>query len=97
MGGVSQSRYSTKIFGMYSTELAYEVFKSSNAVKVVAVIRSPRRSGQALFGFQLAIVLTLSLRAASGLLENYPCGQYFLVALAVVLLMAPAAYHRIVY
>jgi hypothetical protein len=31
---------------------------------------------QALFGFQLAIVLTI-IRAASRPLENYPCGQYF--------------------
>jgi hypothetical protein len=52
---------------------------------------------QALFGFQLAIVLTQSF-------EQLPTGSrlvhtagIFLVALSVVLLMAPAAYHRIVY
>jgi Family of unknown function (DUF6328) len=47
---------------------------------------------QALFGFQLAIVLTQSF-------EQLPmhATSLFLVAFAVVLLMAPAAYHRIVY
>src|SRR5205807_9754859 len=50
---------------------------------------------QALFGFQLAIVLTQAF-------ENLPTASMimhatslFLVAFAVVLLMAPAAYHRI--
>lgn len=52
---------------------------------------------QALFGFQLAIVLTQSfeqLPAASKLIH---AAAIFLVVLAVVLLMAPAAYHRIVH
>lgn len=52
---------------------------------------------QAVLGFQLAIVLTRAF-------EQLPPGLCFvhaaslgLVALAVILLMAPAAYHRIVY
>jgi len=52
---------------------------------------------QALFGFQLAIVFTQSfgqLATASMLVH---ATSLLLVALAVVLLMAPAAYHRIVY
>ena len=52
---------------------------------------------QALFGFQLAIVFTQSF----GVLGTAPmlvhAASLLLVALAVVLLMAPAAYHRIVY
>jgi hypothetical protein len=52
---------------------------------------------QALFGFQLAIVLTQSfeqLPRASIIMHS---ASLFLSAIAVVLLMAPAAYHRIVY
>jgi hypothetical protein len=53
--------------------------------------------GQALLGFQLAIVVTQgfeSLSAGSKLVHG---ASLALVGLAVVLLMAPAAYHRIVY
>jgi hypothetical protein len=52
---------------------------------------------QALFGFQLAIVLTQgfeTLPAPSRVVHAVALG---LVALCVMLLMAPAAYHRIVY
>src|SRR6202040_1422381 len=52
---------------------------------------------QALFGFQLAIVLTLSFEQLPGPSKIIHAASIFLVALAVVLLMAPAAYHRIVY
>jgi hypothetical protein len=52
---------------------------------------------QALFGFQLSIVLTQAFEkipAASQIVHAVSIG---LVALSVMLLMAPAAYHRIVY
>ena len=52
---------------------------------------------QALFGFQLLVVLSEAfdkLPAASKLLHALSAGC---IALAVILLMAPAAYHRIVY
>src|SRR5262249_35295823 len=52
---------------------------------------------QALFGFQLAIVLTQAfenLPSRSRLVHAISIG---LVALSIMLLMAPAAYHRIVY
>lgn len=52
---------------------------------------------QALLGFQLAIVLTQSfetLQPSSQLIHAISLG---LVALTTILLMAPAAYHRIVY
>jgi hypothetical protein len=52
---------------------------------------------QALFGFQLAIVFTQSfgrLPVASMIVHS---ASLLLVTLTVVLLMAPAAYHRIVY
>ena len=52
---------------------------------------------QALFGFQLAIVLTQSFEQLPSASKTVHAASLFLVALAVVLLMAPAAYHRIVY
>jgi hypothetical protein len=52
---------------------------------------------QALFGFQLAIVLTQSFEQLPSVSKISHAASLFLVALAIVLLMAPAAYHRIVY
>ncbi len=52
---------------------------------------------QALFGFQLAIVLTQSFEQLPTASMIMHATSLFLVAFAVVLLMAPAAYHRIVY
>ena len=52
---------------------------------------------QALFGFQLAIVLTQSFETLPGSSRIVHALSLGLVALAVMLLMAPAAYHRIVY
>jgi hypothetical protein len=52
---------------------------------------------QALFGFQLAIVLTQSFEQLPEASRVIHAVAIILVALAVVLLMAPAAYHRIVY
>jgi hypothetical protein len=52
---------------------------------------------QALLGFQLAIVLTQSFEGLPGPSKIVHAASLFLVALAVMLLMAPASYHRIVY
>jgi Family of unknown function (DUF6328) len=52
---------------------------------------------QALFGFQLAIVLTQSFEQLPSVSKTAHAASLFLVALAIVMLMAPAAYHRIVY
>jgi uncharacterized protein DUF6328 len=52
---------------------------------------------QALFGFQLAIVLTHAFEQLPRHSRIIHAASILLVALAVVLLMAPAAYHRIVY
>jgi uncharacterized protein DUF6328 len=52
---------------------------------------------QALFGFQLAIVLTQSFEQLAEVSKIVHAASLFLVALAVVMLMAPAPYHRIVY
>src|SRR5215469_10108713 len=52
---------------------------------------------QALFGFQLAIVFTQSFGQLATAPMLVHATSLLLVALAVVLLMAPGAYHRIVY
>ncbi len=52
---------------------------------------------QALFGFQLAIVLTRAFEQLPKVSIVVHAASLFLVALAVILLMAPAPYHRIVY
>src|SRR5205807_6160865 len=52
---------------------------------------------QALLGFQLSIVLTQSFETLPGSSRIVHALSLGLVALAVMLLVAPAAYHRIVY
>jgi hypothetical protein len=52
---------------------------------------------RALFGFQLAIVLTQSFEQLPNASRIIHAVAVFLVALSVILLIAPAAYHRIVY
>ena len=52
---------------------------------------------QALFGFQLAIVLTRAFEQLPKVSIVVHAASLFLVALAVMMLMAPASYHRIVY
>jgi Family of unknown function (DUF6328) len=52
---------------------------------------------QALFGFQLAIVLTQSFDQLPNLSRSVHAASLCLVAIAVMMLMAPAPYHRIVY
>ena len=52
---------------------------------------------QALFGFQLAIVLTRVFEQLPRASIAVHAACLFLVALAIIMLMAPAPYHRIVY
>jgi hypothetical protein len=52
---------------------------------------------QALFGFQLAIVLTRAFEQLPEASIVVHAASLFLVALAIMMLMAPAPYHRIVY
>jgi hypothetical protein len=52
---------------------------------------------KALLGFQLAIVLTQSFERLPAASKVVHAASLFLVALAVVLLMAPASYYRMVY
>ena len=50
-----------------------------------------------MFGFQLAIVLTQAFEQLPSVSRIVHAASLFLVALTVMMLMAPAAYHRIVY
>lgn len=52
---------------------------------------------QALFGFQLSIVLTNAFEQLPALSRIVHAASIGLLALSMMLLMAPAAYHRIVY
>jgi Family of unknown function (DUF6328) len=52
---------------------------------------------QALLGFQLAIVLTQAFEKLPAAIKVVHGAALICVALSIVLLMAPAAYHRIVY
>jgi hypothetical protein len=52
---------------------------------------------QALLGFQLAIVLTQSFEQLPAVSRIMHAASLLLVALAIVMLMTPPAYHRIVY
>jgi hypothetical protein len=52
---------------------------------------------QALFGFQLAVVITAAFEKLPIASKTMHAASLGCVALAIVLLMAPAAYHRIVY
>src|SRR4051794_13488115 len=52
---------------------------------------------QALLGFQLAIVLTGSFEKLDTNLKSLHGAALLLVCLSILLLMAPAAYHRVVY
>lgn len=52
---------------------------------------------QALLGFQLSIVLTQSFEKLPNVSKTMHATSLFFVALAIMMLIAPAAYHRIVY
>jgi len=52
---------------------------------------------QALLGFQLAIIVTQAFEKLPPYVKAVHGGSVGLLALSIVLLMAPAAYHRIVY
>ncbi len=69
-------------------------------VKIEQSLREARvvlPGAQALFGFQLAIVLTRAFEQLPKVSIVVHAASLFLVALAVMMLMAPAPYHRIVY
>ena len=52
---------------------------------------------QALLGFQLAIVLSTAFEKLPAAMKSLHGAALLLVAVSIVLLMAPAAYHRLVY
>jgi hypothetical protein len=74
-----------------STPLATRIEQMLTEARVVLP------GAQAMLGFQLSIVLTRSFDALPAAGRGVHAASLCLVAVAVVLLMAPAAYHRIVY
>lgn len=69
----------------------------STRIKLVMTeARTVLPGAQALLGFQLAAVLTDSFEKLPSGLQQVHVGSLGLIALAVALLMAPAAFHRIV-
>jgi hypothetical protein len=82
--------------GRQRSERAY----TSLHVKIEQMLTEARvilPGAQALFGFQLAIVVTQSFEQLPSVSRIVHAVSLFLVALTVIMLMAPAAYHRIVY
>jgi hypothetical protein len=74
--------------------------KTPTAAKIDYVLTEARvvlPGAQALLGFQLAIVLTSEFSNLSDSAKALHCAALGLVALTTMLLMAPAAYHRIVH
>lgn len=81
-------------------EHASERAKTPLATKIEQMLVEGRvilPGAQALFGFQLTIVLTQAFEKLPYSSRLVHGASLFLAALAIVLLMAPAAYHRIVY
>jgi hypothetical protein len=74
--------------------------KTSTAAKINYALTEARvvlPGAQALLGFQLAIVLTTGFAELPATLKGTHAVAIALIVLAIVLLMTPAAYHRIVY
>lgn len=91
IGGKERSMASQRSGGRKPTSLHNKIDQMLTEARVILP------GAQALLGFQLAIIVTRSfdaLDATSKLLHATSLG---LVTLTVILLMAPAAYHRIVY
>ena len=86
--------------GNGDTNMATSDEKTPTAAKIDYVLTEARvvlPGAQALLGFQLAIVLTSGFGDLSASAKALHCGALGSVALAIMLLVTPAAYHRIVY
>jgi len=91
VGGMERQAAAARAAGVEDTPLHARIEQMLTEARVVLP------GAQTLFGFQLAIVLTREFEkvpASSRLCHGLALGC---VALSVILLMAPAAYHRIVY
>jgi Family of unknown function (DUF6328) len=85
---------------MLTRDQANEEVNTPIEVKIEQLLTEARvvlPGAQALFGFQLAIVLTRAFEQLPGTSMTVHAASLLLVALAIMLLMAPAPYHRIVY
>jgi hypothetical protein len=100
--GIGLSRRSS--FGRREREMAamerQETVRTPLHAKIEQMLTESRviiPGAQALLGFQLAVVLTESFDRLPTLSKTVHAVSLGCMALAIVLLMAPAAYHRIVY
>ncbi|WP_431324421.1 DUF6328 family protein [Rhizobium sp. YTU87027] len=86
--------------GKEDTSMATSDEKTATAAKIDYVLTEARvvlPGAQALLGFQLAIVLTSGFADLGASAKTFHCVALGAVALTTILLVTPAAYHRIVY
>src|SRR6202040_1276102 len=86
------------VFGRreHRKEVGGEMKLEDKIVQVLTEARVVLPGAQALFGFQLAITLMESYEALPDSSKNIHLASTCAIACAIVFLMAPPAYHRIV-
>jgi len=97
---LAKRRYNCEQESVMTTHPTEEPAATPLDIKIEQMLTEARvilPGAQALFGFQLAIVFTRSFADLPVVPMIMHAASLLLVTLTVVLLMAPAAYHRIVY
>jgi len=97
---LAKRRHNRKQESAMTTRPADKTSATPLDVKIEQMLTEARvilPGAQALFGFQLAIVFTRSFAGGPAVSMIVHAASLMLVTLTVVLLMAPAAYHRLVY
>src|SRR5262249_28818483 len=97
---LTKRRYNREQESAMTTRTADKTSATPLDVKIEQMLTEARvilPGAQALFGFQLAIVFTRSFADLPAVSMIVHTASLLLVILTVVLLMAPAAYHRLVY
>jgi len=97
---LTKRRYNREQESAMTTRTADKSSATPLDVKIEQMLTEARvilPGAQALFGFQLAIVFTRSFAGGPAVSMIVHAASLLLVTLTVVLLMAPAAYHRLVY
>jgi hypothetical protein len=96
---LAKRRHNCEQESAMTTRLAEKSSATAFDVKIEQMLTEARvilPGAQALFGFQLAIVFTRSFSDLPAVSMIVHAASLLLVTLTVVLLMAPAAYHRLV-
>jgi hypothetical protein len=91
VGGRERAMTASQIGNVEATKLHTKIDQMLTEARVILP------GAQALLGFQLAIVVTHGFNALPALSKAMHGLSLACIALTVILLMAPAAYHRIVY